>query len=252
MPTYYFEDTDAIAEAIVKENKIEHVANYINENFNDPIFGDFIQKVNSEENMCEEKENSIPRIGVLTPPWALRRDETEQMGSQNRIIFLTVSAIDHDNYVVLEKIKENILLTKRTDGNAYTPLEVAWQRMLESHGSDKSKKMLEYLISISREDISDHLGNCGRSILKDEMDDIKKQHEYIEFLVQHHASLQDIFHYSIAWDHPEMTEYLMTNYRYKMEVKGWIRSAYEIARRFESEKAIEYVTNHPELKKYIR
>jgi len=269
MPTYYFEDTEDIAEAIVKGNKLEFVEDYVNENFEEPKFAEFIKKVHDVNNEDDGEEDNIERIGVSRPPWLLGllddSDGMRKIGKSDRMLFLVVSAIDYDNYSILEKIKQDIKLTERTDGNAYTPLEVAFQRLYASvvtgnednSKSAKSKAMIDYLINnaknVTGEDVEDYLGECSRELLQSEdyHFEYKERCDCIDYFMQCGANAWELFYYSIALGYPEITEFLMVNHRDKINVVRWTTNAYKKALEFKSQESIDYVKNHPELKMYL-
>lgn len=211
MPTYYFAPTTDVAIGLVSKKDFEGIDKYIKgENF-----------VEITKLWDYETGNYIVELFNLPKP--------------QRVYHIVISAVESKALDVLKHIKDmekDIDVDYHMkDGNVYTPLHLATENMCK----DKDTTVFEFLFPLSKDNLW-----YTRYLLENNCD-----LDFIDKIINMtDCDLWDLYHYSIAWNRPQVTEHLITYYNYKVD-KSWNKNAFMIARRFDSKDSLELLKNKP-------
>jgi hypothetical protein len=157
----------------------------------------------------------------------------------NKVFQIAGSAIDKNNYDVLKLIKNKINFNQYKDGNAYGLIHLAMENITEY---DHKKNMFYYLIDLAKEtdqDIKSELAFASRLLICNDPD-----FEFIDFIIAQDINLWNLFHYSIVWNYPKITEHLLKNYSHKIDVEKILPNSLKLSDRFIFPDSIKFLNNY--------
>lgn len=214
MPTHYFTVTTDTAIKLVSSKKYKEIEEYIEGTL-----------------QTDEKFRDFNRYGE----WF----KLSEVPFQQRLYHIMITATEYKALDVLEGIQRWItpesIEYHLKDGNVYSSLQLAAEIM----STDTDTRVYEFFVKIFK-DSGDTKEWYTRYLVKN-----NPNFDLIDKVIQlTDCSLWNMYHYSIAWNKPGLTEYLVNNYRYKIDM-DWNKDAFEIARRFESEDSLKLLREKP-------
>lgn len=231
----YFILTTYLAEYLVNNKLYAKITDYIN--------GDIqINDLIVDENLMKRFINDLKQITC----------------TDERVLHISSVAVNKNNLPVLNLIRNQIKVAyDRNDGNVCTLLHIAIDNMIENPrtGRRKNRKynstMLRLLCDIAKEnneDITEELYFQSTCLFQ------TKNFKLIDFFVSQNISLFNLYYYSIAWDHPKITKYLIDKYKSKIN-DDWTNWALEEAKMRNSQGSLELFKMHtykPKFQKHDR
>jgi hypothetical protein len=162
---------------------------------------------------------------------------------QDRLYHILCGAIDTENLEVIEYFSDQIDLNESPpDGNAYDLAHLAIENYIESYSEKGNFDVVICLIAAHHKNHPDKpldINARGLIGLANDYDD----YELITILVtQYNVSLQDFFHYSIAWSYPKVFNKIVTDLHDFIHF-DYIKSSLDIAHRFDNFKMIIHVVS---------
>lgn len=137
---------------------------------------------------------------------------------EEKVFHIASRAVDTENVEVINYIAKKIKFHYVDDGNAFNLLHLATENM---RTKTQSTLLLDRLCEIAQEneeDITEKLSFCSRDLLK--YDPIN--YDMIEYFIKKKINLWNLFHYSLCWNLPNVTQYLLDFHSEKLDIKAWL------------------------------
>jgi hypothetical protein len=229
MPTAFWIDTTKKARMAVTSGKLDEIDEYI------------VSNLTNEEFYLKEGINIYIKYNDRHAPRAifLLNDNFNEINS--KIHHIAIVAVELNKPFILEHLKDRLKVSYVPTSNSYSLLLLSIDV--------KNRQMIDLLCRIAdenKEDIERDLCYTSRQTIHDEYD-----LDWIDYFVEKNISLWNMYHFSIVWNKPIKTKYLLQTYNWKIDIK-WTSNALEIAKRFESKDSLQFFANEgPKWLKYF-
>ena len=169
---------------------------------------------------------------------------------KDQLYHILSSAVDVSNTKVLQHFISRLICKIRPDGNSYDLLVLAVENYVRYKDTPTKTKQLEIIELLCEQqkrvktEIID-LDFSTRYLIKylNENDD----YELLDMLVTYGANLWNVYHYSIAWNHPKVFDKILDKYLDLIDFE-WTESAIDIAYQFDHNDIVTHVLDKIKVK----
>jgi len=164
---------------------------------------------------------------------------------------IAIRAVQLNKPNVLHHIKDGIDFIYVPTGNSYELFHLA----TELGHYDLIKVLYEIAVDTT---YGDKILPKIEFALRIALQMIKDDHELFRILREYYLGddvyrldLWNIYHYSIAWDRPGVTKWLLDHYSTNIDL-SWTPGAIDIAKRFDSQKSLEFVKENEDIQRFLK
>lgn len=160
---------------------------------------------------------------------------------------VAIHSVETENLDVINHISKKLKIKYVPNNEAYGLLYLAVENVIETK---ISTQIIDRLCEIATENGQEYdLSYPAIQLIP--VDDPRK-YDLIDHFISKGIDLWHLYHFSIAWNHPEVTRYLLDkHWTDKLKVEKWTQGAYQVAEAFQSTNSLDFVRECPHLKPHI-